>query len=541
MRSVVELGLFSLVFVFAPVLGRKVQKPNLVLPDTASAHRDAVEKIFVTSYEAYRRFAFGHDDLQPESETWNDGRNGWGASICDAMTTMKIMGLDDFFAEAVNFTSVIDFSQSQTSDTVSVFETTIRYLGGLLSAYELSDQQYPALLDKARELGDKLAYAWVGDSDIPFGFLDFSTNTPVQDTSNIAEAGTLTLEWATLSKYTGNDTYRLLAEKAVKHIASLATPFPGLAVQGIDPSSGEFVDGFVSWGGGSDSYFEYLIKYGRLTNTNDTQFVDTWKTAVDSTIQHLLRNSTVGNHTYTSTFDSLAGLIHHTSSHLTCFHGGNWILGGQLLNNDTIVQYGLALVDACVNTYLSTATGIGPEGFAYIASDGNFTSFPDPTEDDIAFYNEHGFYTIISDYILRPEVLESNMYAWRVTGDPKYLDNAARAIDSFNQYLPATVGFTGIDDVNDINSTKVDDVSVLPIFWFAEVLKYLYLTFDDPEHISLDDYVFNTEAHPFKAPPAQSSYEGAGIKVKSGAFKVVTGSVPVPSASSFKRSHVRIG
>jgi hypothetical protein len=51
-------------------------------------------------------------------------------------------------------------------------------------------------------------------------------------------------------------------------------------------------------------------------------------------------------------------------------------------------------------------------------------------------------------------------YAWRVTGNTKYLDNAARAIDAFNKYLPATVGFSGIDDVNNVNSTKDDDVSV---------------------------------------------------------------------------------
>jgi mannosyl-oligosaccharide alpha-1,2-mannosidase len=114
----------------------------------------------------------------------------------------------------VNFSSSIDFSESKTSDTVSVFETTIRYLGGLLSAYELSGKKFPALLSQAQKLGDKLAYAWyaslifglvvlylinlrVGvsvlipydfyilimqDNDIPFGFLDFSTNTPVQDT-----------------------------------------------------------------------------------------------------------------------------------------------------------------------------------------------------------------------------------------------------------------------------------------------------------------------------------------------------------------------
>ncbi|KAJ6623543.1 glycoside hydrolase family 47 protein [Mycena sp. CBHHK59/15] len=540
MSSRLQLGLLSLAFISSPlvVVGGKVQKSNLILPPGSRGHRDAVQKIFVTSYEAYKTYAFGHDDLQPESGTYNDGRNGWGASICDAMTTMKIMGLDEYFAEAVNFSAAIDFNKSQTSDTVSVFETTIRYLGGLLSSYELSDKMFPVLLAKAKELGDKLAYAWVGNNDMPFGFLDFSTNTPIQDTSNIAEAGTLTMEWAMLSKHTGNDTYRLLAEKSVKHIASLATPFPGLAVQGIDPASGEFVGGFVSWGGGSDSYFEYLIKYGRLTNTDDPQFVDTWKSAVDSTIKYLIRTSTVGNHTYTSTYDAVAGLIHHTSAHLTCFHGGNWILGGKLLNNETIVSYGLALVDGCMNTYKGTLTGIGPEGFAYASADGNYTSFPDPSADDLAFYNEHGFYILYSDYIMRPEVLESNFYAWRATGDTKYLDNAARAIDSFNTYLTATIGFAGIDDVNNKNSTKIDDMES---FWFAEVLKYLfvYLTFDDPEHISLDDYVFNTEAHPFKAPAAKASYGGAGISYKSG-FKATGGAIPVPSSASSAQSPLMI-
>ncbi|KAJ7219374.1 seven-hairpin glycosidase [Mycena pura] len=294
-----------------------------------------------------------------------------------------------------------------------------------------------------------------------------------------------------------------------------------------------------SWGGGSDSYFEYyLIEYGRLTTLNLSTL---WKTAVDSTIHYLIRHSTVGNHTYTSTYDAITGLIHHTSGHLTCFHGGNWILGGKLLNNETIVNYGLALVDGCINTYIGTAIGIGPEGFAYASLDGNFTFFPDPTEDQLAFYEEHGFY-IISDCILRPEVLESNFYAWHATSIGK-----CRAIESFNKHLPTTVAFTGIDNVNDVNSTKIDDMES---FWFAEVLKYLYLTFDDPKNISLNAlnnvshiYVFNTEAHPLEAPPAKASYGGSGAKAKSG-FKGKSGPTPVPSSfatPSRTKAPVQIG
>jgi len=35
-------------------------------------------------------------------------------------------------------------------------------------------------------------------------------------------------------------------------------------------------------------------------------------------------------------------------------------------------------------------------------------------------------------------------------------------------------------------------------FFFAETLKYLYLIFSEAELIPLDQYVFNTEAHPLK-------------------------------------------
>ncbi|KAF8230305.1 hypothetical protein L208DRAFT_126379 [Tricholoma matsutake] len=85
--------------------------------------------------------------------------------------------------------------------------------------------------------------------------------------------------------------------------------------------------------------------------------------------------------------------------------------GGKLLNNQTIVNTALQLVDACWNTYASTATGIGPES---------------PTQ--LAFNRKNDFCITSSVYILRPEVLESNFYAFRVTGDTKYLNRAAGGI-----------------------------------------------------------------------------------------------------------------
>ncbi|KAI0035432.1 glycoside hydrolase family 47 protein [Vararia minispora EC-137] len=475
----------------------KVQADNLLLPSDAATHKQAVVDIFTASYSNYKTFAFGHDQVSPISNGFNDPRNGWGATI-------YIMGLNDLFAEAVNFSQKIDFTVAPTTPTdISVFESTIRYVGGLISAYELSGAQYPGLVDKAEQLTRRMVdIAYSRGNVIPFGHVNFAASTPNVAGTNIAEAGTLSLEYQQLSQLTGNDTFRQLAEGSVRHIVSLGGPLPGFPAQCISPTTGSFTCQAVTWGGGSDSYIEYLIKYARLTNTEDTVFADAWKKAVDTSIKTLLKTSTVGNWTYLADYDG--SRIVHVGSHLACFHAGNWILGGKLTNNDTIVNIGLALNDGCWNTYASTTTGIGPEVFAWISADGNFTGGT-PTASELAFYNAHGFYVTNGVYIQRPEVLESNFYAWRATGDTKYLDRAAAAIDSFNKYLSVGSGggYSGIGDVTSTNSGHFDETES---FWYAEVLKYLYLTFDDPTHISLDEYVFNTEAHPFRAPAARNSY-----------------------------------
>ncbi|CAE6357474.1 unnamed protein product [Rhizoctonia solani] len=456
-----------------------VQKSDLELPSNAAAKAQEAINLFTSAYADYRKYAWGHDSLAPINKTFIDDRNGWGATIVDAMSTMKIMGLEELFAEAVDFSSKIDFNRSKTSDNVSLFETTIRYLGGLISAYELGGRKDQALVDRARDVGNKLSNGWQGSNDFPYNNLNFTTDIPVIEESGIAVAGTLILEWAKLTEYTGNKTYLELAEKSMGRIGMNDSPLPGLPAQGIDPSTGKPVGDYITWGGGSDSYFEYLIKYGRLTNNASPE----WTTRRSATLRKRQ--------------------VRHISSHLACFHGGNWIMGGRLTGNDTIVQYGLRLTDACWNSYEKTATGIGPEVFAYIGLDGNYTGVS-PTASDLEFYQKNGFYVYnnYAYYDLRPEVLESNFYAWRATGNIKYFDRAVSGLESIKKYCTPGVGVAGINDVRSQNSTYIDHTES---FFFAEVIKYIYLTFDEPEKYSLDKYVFNTEAHPFEAPdPIQS-------------------------------------
>ncbi|KAJ6541768.1 glycoside hydrolase, partial [Mycena capillaripes] len=267
---------------------------------------------------------------------------------------------------------------------------------------------------------------------------------------------------------------------------------------------------------GKAKVIEYLIKYARLSNTDDPMYVDTWKDSQYSLLVTFLATSTVGNHTYLADLDD-DGKIRHVSSHLACFHAGNWLYveGGTLAkSNDRQLRN-----DGCWSSlHLKfLETGIGPELFSFISDDGNFTGGDPPTAEQLDFYNEHRFYITFS---LRPPSRRyNNFYAWRLTGDTRYLDRAAAAIDSFNKYLATSIGaFVGLNDVNSDNGGFWD---VMESFWFAEVLKYLYLTFDDPNHISLDENIFNTECQPFKIPPPLNSYKGSGTLLPSKPFTVL--------------------
>ena len=103
-----------------------------------------------------------------------------------------------------------------------------------------------------------------------------------------------------------------------------------------------------------------------------------------------MQRSTVGHWLYVAERTN-SGSISYISSHLACFHAGNWILGGRLIGDESIVKYGLELADACYNTYATTTTGIGPDAFAFMGPNGSYTG-KNITTGDIEFYEQHGWY-----------------------------------------------------------------------------------------------------------------------------------------------------
>ena len=101
----------------------------------------------------------------------------------------------------------------------------------------------------------------------------------------------------------------------------------------------------------------------------------------------------------------------------------------------------------------------------------------------------------------RPEAIESVWYMYRITGDPEWQEKGWRMFTSIIKWTETDVGHSAIANVAKIPEERDNNmVDNMESFWLAETLKYFYLLYTTPDVISLDDWVFNTEAHPFRRP-----------------------------------------
>lgn len=132
----------------------------------------AVKESLLHSWHGYKKYAWLADEVRPLTGKPNNPFGGWAATLVDALDTLWIMGLTDEFEEAVKAAEGIDFSRTR-QDRINVFETTIRYLGGFLAAYELSEEKYPSLLKKAVEVGDLVFSAFDTANHMPIARWDW--------------------------------------------------------------------------------------------------------------------------------------------------------------------------------------------------------------------------------------------------------------------------------------------------------------------------------------------------------------------------------
>ncbi|XP_078504596.1 mannosyl-oligosaccharide 1,2-alpha-mannosidase IA [Lissotriton helveticus] len=442
--------------------------------------RNKVREMMKYAWDNYKRYAWGLNELKPVSKQGHASNlfgNIQGATIVDSLDTLFIMDLKDEFKEAKEWVEKhLDFN---VNAEVSVFEVNIRFVGGLLSAYYLTGIEI--FRKKAIELGQKLLPAFNTPTGIPWALLNMKSgigrNWPWASggSSILAEFGTLHLEFVHLSELSGNP---LFAEKVMnirKVLNRLEKP-QGLYPNYLNPNSGQWGQHHVSVGGLGDSFYEYLLKAWLMSDKTDEEAKRMYYDAVQAIEKHLIRKSSSGL-TYIAEWKG--GLLEHKMGHLTCFAGGMYALGADGAPSDKTghhIELGAEITRTCHESYDRTPMKLGPEAFRF---DGGVEA--------IATRQNEKY------YILRPEVIETYMYLWRFTHDPKYRQWGWEAVEALEKNCRVEGGFSGLRDVYASQPTH-DDVQ--QSFYLAETLKYLYLLFSDDDLLPLEHWIFNTEAHP---------------------------------------------
>ena len=132
--------------------------------DKREARMKTVKENFAHAWEGYKAHAWMKDEVAPLSGGYRESFGGWAATLVDSLDTLWIMGFKKEFMNAVGILDQIDFSRS-SGDEINIFETTIRYLGGFLSAFDLSG--HTPLLAKAIQLGEMLYVAFDTPNRLP--------------------------------------------------------------------------------------------------------------------------------------------------------------------------------------------------------------------------------------------------------------------------------------------------------------------------------------------------------------------------------------
>ncbi|CAI6338501.1 unnamed protein product [Periconia digitata] len=224
-------------------------KPESSLQKTDREYKlGVIRSVFKRSWDGYRKFAWLEDELKPQSNTSRNPFAGWGATLVDALDTLWIMGLKDEFDEAAKAVDQIDFTTTTRSD-IPLFETTIRYLGGLLAAYDISGKKYKNLLTKAEELAEILLSAFDTPNRMPELYFywrpDFTAKP--HRTSNravLAEIGSLSMEFTYLTQLTGKNEYYDAIARITDHLEKYQkeTRLPGMWPVYIDISGCKRID-----------------------------------------------------------------------------------------------------------------------------------------------------------------------------------------------------------------------------------------------------------------------------------------------------------
>jgi len=428
---------------------RRVNEPDLA---------KQVRAEFLHAWNGYKKYAWGHDDLKPLSKTYHD----WYAepllmTPVDALDTMILMGLKD---EAKNTREYIVKNLSFNTDLdVQNFEITIRLLGGLLSSYQLTGDK--RLLDLAEDLGNRLLPVFESPTGLPYRYVNLKTGKVRGNVTNPAEAGTLLIEFGTLSKLTHRPIFFDKAKRALVEIYKRRSAI-GLVGTWINVETGQWTETDSHISGAIDSYYEYLLKCAILFDDQDCRRM--WNDSI-AAINQYLRDETKGRmkpELWYGHADMTTGKRTETTyGALDAFFPALLALSGDVPRARQLQASSFKMWEL---------HGIEPEVIDYKAM--RATAFT---------------------YHLRPEIIESTYYLHHSTHDPEYRRMGETIFNDFVKHCRTETGYAALQNV--ITKEKRDEMES---FALAETFKYFYLLFASPETLDLDKVVFNTEAHPLR-------------------------------------------
>ena len=415
---------------------------------------EQVKSEFLHAWRGYKQYAWGHDDLKPLSKSYHD----WHAqplymTPVDALDTMILMGLKEE-AETTKSYILSHLSFNQDFD-VQVFEITIRLLGGLLTNYQLTNDKRFLVL--AEDLGNRLSPVFNSPTGIPYRYVNLKTGKVRGAETNPAEAGTLLIEFGTLSKLTKKPAFYNQAKRALVEVYKRRSPI-GLVGRRINVETGEWTSKDSFLGAEIDSYYEYLLKSSLLFGDQDCKRM--WD-------------------------DSIAAINKYLADEVD---SGLWYGHANMLSGErTATTYGA--LDAFFPAILALSGDINrakrlqASGFKMWTKHG--------IEPEV--FNYKTMQVVNGGYPLRPEIIESAYYLYHFTKDPEYLKMGKTLFDDFVKYCRTDVGYAALKDV--VTKEKSDGMQS---FLFAETFKYFYLLFAPPSTLNFEKVIFNTEAHPVK-------------------------------------------
>lgn len=439
-----------------------------------------VLEMFDHAYGNYMEHAYPADELmpltcrgrvrgqEPSRGDVDDALGKFSLTLIDSLDTLVVLNKTKEFEDAVR--KVLRDVNLDNDVVVSVFETNIRVLGGLLGGHSLAImlkekgehmQWYnDELLHMAKQLGYKLLPAFNTTSGLPyprinlkFGIRKPEARTGTETDTCTACAGTLILEFAALSRFTGATIFEEYARKALDFLWEKRQRSSNLVGVTINIHTGDWVRKDSGVGAGIDSYYEYLLKAYVLLG--DDSFLERFNTHYDAIMRYI----------------SQPPLLLDVHIHKPMLNARTWM--------DALLAFfpGLQVLKGDIRPAIETH-----EMLYQVIKKHNF--LPEAFTTDFRVH--------WAQHPLRPEFAESTYFLYKATGDPYYLEVGKTLIENLNKYARVPCGFAAMKDVRTgSHEDRMDS------FFLAEMFKYLYLLFADKEDIIFDieDYIFTTEAH----------------------------------------------